>query len=228
MAPNEAAIYPEPYHHYALHNMVNPLDKDLELLGTADMANFPVGNSSVPVVLSTTNRGASYALSRNPHHKQQFWREYAMRPDTAFMCGFWSLCSPNAAVQDKYMERFWRPLQEPKALKIGIQVRFGDQLAFLHKADMSPAALMAMASPYFECATAIEEAFAAEGQPVIWYVISDSGTFRRAARDIYGEKVLTDDALQLMHVACHLNDDASLCKDSKLQAAVQHAVGELG
>ncbi|WIA14636.1 hypothetical protein OEZ85_003141 [Tetradesmus obliquus] len=227
MAPNAAAIYPDPYEHYALHNMVNPLDRDLELLETADMADFPVGNASVPVVLSTTNRGASYALSRNPHHKEQFWREYGLRPETAFMCGFWSLCSPNAAVQAKYMKKFWRPLQQPELLKIGIQVRFGDQLAFLHKADMSPAALLAMATPYFECASALEEAFAAQGQPVIWYIISDSGTFRRAAKDLYGDKVLTDDELQLMHVACHLNDDPSLCKDSKLQAAVQHAVGEM-
>ncbi|WIA34815.1 hypothetical protein OEZ86_013113 [Tetradesmus obliquus] len=227
MDPNQAAIYPDPYDNYALHNMVNPLDSQLEVLSRANLTNFPVGNPTVQYVLSTTNRGASYALLRNPRHKEQFWREYGLRPETAFMCGFWSLCSPNAAVQNMYAERYWTPLRQPQVLKIGIQVRFGDQLAFLHNADMSAAALMAMAAPYFECAAALEAEYARAGQQSIWFVISDSGAFRRAARQKYGDKVLTDDELQLMHVACHLNDDPSLCQQSNLESAVQHSVGEM-
>jgi hypothetical protein len=226
MDPNQAAMYPDPYDNYALHNMVNPLDSQLEVLIRANLTNFPVGNPTVQYVLSTTNRGASYALLRNPRHKEQFWREFGLRPETAFMCGFWSLCSPNAAVQSMYAERYWVPLRQPDVLKIGIQVRFGDQLAFLHNADMSAAALMAMAAPYFECAAGLEKEYARAGQQSIWFVISDSGAFRRAARQKYGEKVLTDDELQLMHVACHLNDDPSLCQQSNLESAVQHSVGE--
>jgi hypothetical protein len=224
--PNEAAIYPDPYDNYALHNMVNPLDSQLEVLSRANLTNFPVGSPTVQYVLSTTNRGASYALLRNPRHKEQFWREFGLRPETAFMCGFWSLCSPNAAVKSMYAERYWAPLRQPKVFKIGIQVRFGDALAFLHNEDMSAAALMAMAAPYFECAVALEQEYAQAGQQSIWFVISDSGAFRRAARQKYGDKVLTDDELQLMHVACHLNDDPSLCQQSNLESAVQHSVGE--
>jgi hypothetical protein len=142
------------------------------------------------------------------------------------MCGFWSLCSPNAAVQRMYGQRFWAPLTDPGVMRIGIQVRFGDKLAFLHQADMSPVALLKLAEPYFQCAQALEEAYAAPGQRVVWFIISDSGAFRKAAVKRYGVKVLTDDQLQLVHVACHLNDDPSLCKDSTLQLAVQHSVGE--
>ncbi|KAF6253794.1 hypothetical protein COO60DRAFT_389571 [Scenedesmus sp. NREL 46B-D3] len=227
MQPNAAVRYSPPLDDYALHNMVNPLDKQLELLGRVNLTDFPQGMADIPAVLSTSNRGASYMMLTNPYHKDQFWRQYGLRPETAFMCGFWSLCSPNAAVQQMYGQRFWGRLQEPGVMRIGIQVRFGDKLAFLHQSDMSPMALLKLAAPYFQCARALEDAYAAPGQRVVWFIISDSGAFRKAAVKRYGDKVLTDDQLQLVHVACHLNDDPSLCKDSTLQLAVQHSVGEM-
>jgi hypothetical protein len=46
-----------------------------------------------------------------------------LRPEEAFMCGFFALCRPNAAVQQLYYEPFWRPLLQPHVLSIGIQVR---------------------------------------------------------------------------------------------------------
>ncbi|WIA20350.1 hypothetical protein OEZ85_006181 [Tetradesmus obliquus] len=227
MQPNAAVRYPPPYEAYALHNLVNPLDAQLEALGRVNLTNFPAGMADVPVVLSTSNRGASYMMLTNPHHKDTWWRHYGLRPESAFMCGFWALCSPNAAVQRMYGQRFWGPLTEPGVMRIGIQVRFGDKLAFLHSAALAPSALLALAAPYFACAQGLEEAYAAPGQRVVWFVISDSGAFRKAAVKRYGDKVLTDDQLQLVHVACHLNDDPSLCKDSTLQLAVQHSVGEM-
>jgi hypothetical protein len=226
MQPNAAVRYPPPYEDYALHVLVNPLDKQLELLGRANLSDFPAGMADVPAVLSTSNRGASYMMLTNPYHKDTFWRQYGLRPENAFMCGFWSLCSPNAAVQQMYGQRFWSQLAEPGVMRIGIQVRFGDKLAFLHQSDMSPVALLKLAAPYFQCAQALEDAYTAPGQRVVWFIISDSGAFRKAAVKRYGDKVLTDDQLQLVHVACHLNDDPTLCKDSTLQLAVQHSLGE--
>jgi hypothetical protein len=50
-----------------------------------------------------------------------FWA-LGLRPEEAFMCGFFALCRPNAAVQQLYYQPFWKPLLQPNVLSIGIQV----------------------------------------------------------------------------------------------------------
>jgi hypothetical protein len=108
-------------------------------------------------------------------------------------------------------------------------VRFGDKLMNndgLH-GTVSTTMLMDLAAPFFDCATQIESALSVPGQRVIWYLLSDNGSFRRAAKERYGEKLLTDTALQAMHTDCKRNGNPTLCSESTMNVALQHSIGSM-
>jgi hypothetical protein len=96
----------------------------------------------------------------------------------------------------------------------------------LHGA-VSPSMLMDLAAPFFDCAKQLESALAVPGQRIIWYLLSDNGSFRRAAKDRYGDKILTDTALQAVHTDCKRNRDATLCSESTMNVALQQSIGSM-
>ena len=50
-----------------------------------------------PVIFLSSNRGRSFRLFDNPHHRRRL-RSLGLRPETAFGCAFRFLFAPNAAV----------------------------------------------------------------------------------------------------------------------------------
>ncbi len=77
-------------------------------------------------------------------------------------------------------------LQDPGALRIGIQIRVGDDRSseyLEYHTDMS--------QKFFQCAEAIEAVRALPNQTVVRYLITDSLPLRQMAIQKYGEKVLT-------------------------------------
>lgn len=182
----------------------------------------------------------TYRMMTNPHHKQQFW-SYGLTPETAFMCGFFYICSPNAAVTNSKIH-LWDTLNIPNILRIGIAVRVGDRILSgqLRNPDMSAGPrlklgmrlLRSAAWRHFKCAERLEARYRQPGQQVIWYLISDSLALRYAARTRYGSKVLTDTTTRVQHIA---NDrcleqgrpGAACSNDRMLEAAMQHALGEM-
>eukprot|EP00882_Tetradesmus_deserticola_P028042 GHRQ01031215.1.p1 GENE.GHRQ01031215.1~~GHRQ01031215.1.p1 ORF type:complete len:175 (-),score=36.20 GHRQ01031215.1:158-682(-) len=107
-----------------------------------------------------------------------------------------------------------------------VQVRFGDKLMNSDD-EHGTATLLDLAAPFFDCATQIEAAMAVPGQKIIWYLLSDNGSFRRAAKKRYGEKLLTDTTLQAMHTDCKRNSDPTLCSESTMNVALQHSIGSM-
>lgn len=190
-----------------------------------DLSRFPGSNPDVPYVIAGANRGRSYMMAKtNPHHRKDFWR-MGITPDNAFMCGFFFLCSPNAAVQQLY-QNFWKQLSEPGVLSIGIQVRFGDRIIKRDFNDAFPARTVDRAWQYFECAEHLERTHALPGQKVVWYLNSDSRQLRVAAKEMYGEKVITDTSTVAVHPDCsYLNPES--CRKDTMDAAMQHAVGAM-
>lgn len=177
-------------------------------------------------ILGASNRGRSYQLAHNPYHMQQLW-DFGVRPTTMFMCGFFFLCSPADAIVD-YYSKFWDTLATPGALTIGLQVRTDDAVFNAGESDgvVSEAALARGAS-WFECAQKIEEKFAVPGQRVLWFLNSDSKQLRKAAKAKYGDKLVTDDELAMIHPDCFQAKDKQLCQQATMDTAFQHSLGPL-
>ncbi|GBG00487.1 hypothetical protein Rsub_13306 [Raphidocelis subcapitata] len=193
-----------------------------EVFATANLSEFPP-NSDGPYIVAGANRGRTYRLAaENPYHRATFW-EFGISPANAFMCGFFFLCSPNAAVVKSYSS-FWEQLSEPGVLKIGIQVRLGD--AVLHGHDMTASAAMRAAQPFFSCAAALEKAFATPRQKVVWYLNADSHTLRVAAKEKYGEKLLTDTETVMRHPDCRLSGEKS-CASLAMDTLMVHSIGAM-
>jgi hypothetical protein len=232
-----AAPYDE---QYQLFNMVDATLPMMPWLGSVNFTSWPQERPDLQHVVMASNRGATWKLASNPYHSDDFWR-MGLRPEEAFMCGFWALCRPNQQVQRLYARDVWAPLADPHLLKIGIQVRFGDEVlnSDAERADDPKyvSSLLSLATPFFECAAAIQSAYSVPGQQVVWYLMSDSGVFRRAAKEQYGDKLLTDTELTAAHSSCRANTGGSVrgevlgkdgsCSPDLTQRVMQHAVGSM-
>jgi hypothetical protein len=64
-----------------------------------------------PYLLVTTNKGRTYSLATSRHYKKRF-EAMGVPASDAFKCGFFSFCSPVAAVQ-QYYQKYWDMLSEP-------------------------------------------------------------------------------------------------------------------
>jgi hypothetical protein len=140
------------------------------------------------------------------------------------MCGWFTICAPNSAVQALYRS-YWEALSDPDVLRIGIQVRLGDDV-FKAQASNHAEAQFALASPYFKCAETIEQAFAAPGQKVLWFLMSDALPLRAAAKQRYGAKLLTDTSTVTQHADCKSFNPGACSKDA-MDTAIQHSIGQL-
>jgi hypothetical protein len=224
---------------YQLFQFVNATAPMLSWLASSNLSAWPAEHPELAHAVVASNRGATWKLADNPYHTDDFWR-MGLRPEEAFMCGFWALCRPNEQVQRLYARDVWGPLADPHSLKIGIQVRFGDEVLNTddERADDPKyvSSLMSLATPFFECAAAIESAFSVPGQQVVWYLLSDSGEFRRAAKDKFGDKLLTDTELTAAHSSCRANTGRATrgevlrdgaCSPEHTQRVMQHSLGSM-
>lgn len=224
---------------YQLFNLINASAPTTVWLGTTNLTGWPQERPGLAHAVVGSNRGATWKLANNAYHADDFWR-LSLRPEEAFMCGFWALCRPNAEVQRLYARSVWGPLADPHALKIGIQVRFGDEV--LNSDDDRAgepkygASLMSLATPFFECAAAIESAYSVPGQAVVWYLLSDSRELRRAAKGKFGDKLLTDTDSRAVHSSCRANTGKATrgkvmagwaCDPEATQRVMQHALGSM-
>jgi hypothetical protein len=117
-------------------------------------------------------------------------------------------------------------------LRIGIQIRSGDKVigkeangTVKQQGVLTLNDVLKPSAHFFKCAERLEAAFAAPGQKVIWFLNSDSQAVRQAAKAVYGDKLLTDDSLGVVHVQRGLiKQDAA---EGKLKWALQHSLGSI-
>ncbi|WIA21391.1 hypothetical protein OEZ85_000607 [Tetradesmus obliquus] len=196
-----------------------------DFFATDDLTQLPVNKTEVPYLLASSNRGHTFHIAHNPHHKPTFWR-HGLPAHDAFMCGFFWLCRPNAAVLG-YYERYWKMLADPTALKIGIQMRQGDwALNGADKGQKAGEAMLERASRWFECAERLEKAFAAPGQKVIWFLNSDSHQFRVSAKQKFGDKLITDTDLVMWHPDC-ATINPEKCQRDLMDLSFVHSLGSI-
>jgi hypothetical protein len=195
-----------------------------EVFATSNLSAFPPSNPDIPYIVAGANRGRTFRMAAdNPYHRAQFW-EWGVAPGRAFMCGFFYLCSPNEAVRKLY-GHFWEQLEEPGMLKIGIQVRVGDNV--LDGRDVPGETALQQAAPFFKCAAALEKAFALPGQKVVWYLNADSHALRKAAKAKYGSKLLTDTETVMRHPDCR-HSPGHHCKSAAFMDELMiHSMGAM-
>lgn len=135
---------------------------------------------------------------------------------------------PKTVLVDQY-RHIWDRLTAPNTLKIAINVRMGDWVFRSQEHDTSKSkqqALLDQAKALFDCASAIEKAFATPGRRVMWYVSSDSLYLRRAAAEAFGPKVVTDTDRAPVHVDC-LTINLNECDREVMQMALVYALGDI-
>jgi hypothetical protein len=219
---------------YQMLYLVNGPSKNLTAYQNSNISSML--NPDPAYLLASSNRGRTWAMANNPHHKQQFWG-YGVPPEEAFMCGFFFLCSPVSAVY-QYYRKYWDALQEPGVLKIGIQIRLGDSVFKGAEREQAAEETLRSGAEWFECAKRLEKAYAAPGQKVVWYLNSDSQQLRKAAKAVYGDKVITDDELKMTHPDCHQDQPHSkfyssssnssiVCHQAAMDVALQHSLGAM-
>lgn len=136
---------------------------------------------------------------QNPFHRKQLLN-WGLRPDTAFACAYEYLFSPQVDRFSAEMRREIRQLEDARdAVRIGLQVRVEDQV-FTGRDNTS----LERADAFLRCATQVESYRVVGPQDkVLWYFMSDSLTLRRAVKEKYGDKVITNIEQEATHPDCY-------------------------
>ncbi|GBF99983.1 hypothetical protein Rsub_13115 [Raphidocelis subcapitata] len=163
----------------------------------ADSGDVASAGGAAPAAVLATFTGATHRLFHNPRARARL-HAMGLRPDTAFGCAYTFLFSPRPDALALLAPAAAR-LRAPGALRVGIQIRTGDD-AFFTPGAVGPFGTPSQLGAFAACAAEAEAAWrAAEGQPVVWFLVSDSAAVRRRAAELYPGKVVTALGLNLNH-----------------------------
>lgn len=145
-------------------------------------------SESYETVYLVLNRGMTVSIFKDPALKARV-EALGLSLRHAFACLYKYLFLPNSEVHARFPAEF-ALLADPYALKIGIQIRTGDH-AHLADSDAISREDIGLFQAFFDCAQQIEATRLKRGQRIIWYVISDSVSLRKAVYERFGGKVFT-------------------------------------
>ena len=139
------------------------------------------------------HRGLSVGIFKNKYHSQQMI-DLGLDPETAFGCITSYLFRPNRHSFSLVNTNLMRIMTDEEVIKIGIQIRSGDQLIKHNTIEISDAAFDRLALPYFECAEALEADIRLsisdqKDRPIYYYLMTDSLAIRGAALKRYPDKL---------------------------------------
>jgi len=162
-----------------------------DIFTSRDLTKIPDGHSNTATVVSASNRGRSFALFDNPHHKDTL-RSLGLSPENAFSCVHNFLFQLAPSTCDDICREHAKILDAAGAsgtLRIAIHVRTGDNAFTATENSLAP---WQDAQAHFTCAEEIAATRTGPGQQVLFYFNSDSLPLRRAAAERYGSRLLTD------------------------------------
>mmetsp|Transcript_12281 Transcript_12281/g.21751 ORF Transcript_12281/g.21751 Transcript_12281/m.21751 type:complete len:416 (-) Transcript_12281:21-1268(-) len=204
---------------YSMLYMTNAGAKNDQMYGHHDLNAEPGSNATI--IVASSNRGRSFKVFSNPFHSAVLLK-YGLRPDTCFACIFKFLFEPKPEVAEAALSVLSHLHVNEHALKIGIHIRVGDSVFQGHVVrDLNPY------EKYFQCAIQLERAHATPGQPVVWFLMSDSLHVRQLAHARYGNKVLTDIYNASFHMNCPHTGDCDQVSSSWKTAALLQASAQL-
>jgi hypothetical protein len=195
-APN--AVGPR-HQHWNLLNPESNVDAK-EVFGLFSSGNLSELGSDKEILFFTSNRGATVRLFDNPFHAKTL-HDMGLTAQTAFGCAVEILFKPVPAVMDM-MKPALQALRQVKS--IGIHIRVGDHV--FHGADNTRSEDF---NSFFQCAEQIEMnmlsstnlsySCGTDNLCVKWLIFSDSGKLRQQARQKYGKKIHTLQAVHIEH-----------------------------
>ena len=149
--------------------------------------NFSVATANHTDVYICTNLGWTVQAFGQSSSVARELENMGLTDQTAFGCLFKYLFWPKF----DWLHSLGIPthLLHPGNLKIGIQVRAGDESAWMPERDSSNG--VERFQPWFDCAKQIEDTRRKGDQPVLWYLISDSVSLRDRARNAFAPKLIT-------------------------------------
>ena len=204
----------------------DPTEKDIWPKGVfshGDLAEL--GADAEVVYINSCNAGMVVPLFDNPVYKQQLVN-MGLRPETAYGCMYAFLFQVLPATKE-LLVRELAAMEDPESIKIGIQIRTGDDtMTNQTLEDPTLEEAEEALSPHdvtFQCAKEIESRItmaSSEPKKVVWYLLTDSVRLRKSALAIYGTKILTN--LEGIKDLKHIRKD----RGGGGAAAMMYAAGE--
>lgn len=163
----------------------------------ADAGDVAALGGVAPATVLASFSGATHRLFHNPRAARRL-AGLGLRPDTAFGCAYTFLFAPRPEALALLAPAAAR-LREPGALRIGLQIRTGDD-AFFTPGAVGPFGTQRTLDAFAACASDAEAAWrASEAQPVVWFVVSDSAAVRRRMAELFPRKAVSPLGLNLNH-----------------------------
>ena len=180
-----------------------------------DLAQEPAGFTDTTFIIMASNRGASYSIFNNPHHRQKLV-EWGLTPETCFGCIMHFLFLPRHNICNsgcRASELQLHNAGKEGTLRIGIHVRLGDSV---FRDDSSTS--LDNASAFFECAFELVSQYKPARH--LFFLISDSLQLRVLAKLKYKDVLVTDTSTKSLHVDCLHNPDMCRASNEAMQGAV--------
>ena len=112
-------------------------------------------------------------------------RALGLRPDTAFGCVVNFLLDLQPSIKAKYAD-VYQKLNNPRKLKIGIQIRQGDGVL-----SSQPSFTVDAGKSFWSCAEEVERTRGpAYPEGVLWFIVTDARGLKEAAVQKWGDKIV--------------------------------------
>jgi len=209
------------YYPWFMYNANKKMVK--EAFVDSNFSQYPRNAVDVETILSSSNRGASYAMFSNPH-KASLLGSMGFSPESAFACSFFFLFRPRREIcSSSCMEiaRRMRSAGDKGILRVGVHVRLGDHV--FTKDSVQPEIALA----HLDCANQLLRMHAADTHHLV-YFISDSLAVRRFAASVFNGTLITDTSDGVGHTDCrNKHNTLDSCSESGVVGVTRRALAEL-
>lgn len=197
--------------------------RNWNLFMKSDLMRMPTNYSDTEQLYVTGNRGFSYNIFFNHHHRSKLV-DMGLRPETTFKCAFdylFKLRPETCGSRCRHIRDQIVSEKNKGTIVIGVQVRMGDQV-FESSFDFTQSAASKPAKDSLACARRLSKRFIAAGRNVKFFFISDSVQLRATAKRFFGDQLITDEAADVKHIYENIQDS-----QSRQKAAIRSAMADM-
>ena len=186
--------------------------RNVDIFTTGDLRHSVNGCEHAETIYATGNRGFSWSVFDNPHHKSEL-KSMGLRRETTFRCviDFLLQLKPSSCgATCQQIKGQITAARDKGVVIIGIQVRVGDNV---FEPGFNLSAIPDPSRHHLSCANKLSGRFRMIGKTVKYFFISDSQALRTRIKQKLGNQVFTDDKFTPSHI-----HESQSGFDSKAQA----------
>lgn len=173
--------------------------RNVDLFTQNDLRHSVNGCEHAETIYVTGNRGFSWSIFDNPHHKSEL-KQMGLRRETTFRCviDFLLQLKPSACgTTCQQIKTQITTARDQGVIIIGIQVRVGDNV---FEPGFNLSAIPDPSRHHLACANKLSNRFRMIGKTVKYFFISDSQALRTQIKLKLGNQVFTDDNFTPSHI----------------------------